>query len=152
MKKTMKDYNPIPQRAEKAARIIVDAAYRVHSAIGPGLLESVHEVCLCHELHKQGIPFLAQQVLPVFYDGVRLDAGLRLDLLVDECVIVELKAVEKMLPAHEAQLLTYLKLADKRLDLLINFNVPRIKNGIKILSLSLLALIIIRVLILMLIG
>lgn len=127
----MKQHEPIPQRAEAAARIVVDAAYRVHSTLGPGLLESVYEVCLCHELHKQGIPFLAQQVLPVVYDGVRLDAGLRLDLLVDQSVVVELKAVEKTLPIHEAQLLTYLKLADKRLGLLINFNVACIKDGIK---------------------
>jgi len=127
----MKEHDPIPQRAEAAARIVVDAAYRVHSALGPGLLESVYEVCLCHELRKQGIPFLAEQVLPVVYDGVRLDAGLRLDLLVDKSVVVELKAVEKTLPVHEAQLLTYLKLAEKRLGLLINFNVPCIKDGIK---------------------
>ncbi len=127
----MKKHDPIPQRAEAAARIVVDAAYRVHSALGPGLLESVYEVCLCHELRKQGIPFLAEQVLPVVYNGVRLDAGLRFDLLVDESVVVELKAVEKTLPIHEAQLLTYLKLADKRLGLLINFNVACIKDGIK---------------------
>ena len=127
----MKEHAPIPERADAAARIVVDAAYRVHSALGPGLIESVYEVCLCHELRKQGIPFLAQHVLPVIYDGVQLDAGLRLDLVVDESVIVELKAVERTLPVHEAQLLTYLKLADKRLGLLINFNVPRIKDGIK---------------------
>jgi GxxExxY protein len=72
----MNNYDPVPQRVETTARIIVDAAYRVHSAIGPGLLESVYEVCLCHELHKRGTPFQAQQVLPVIYDGVQLDAGL----------------------------------------------------------------------------
>jgi GxxExxY protein len=129
--RSLKDHAPIPERAERAARSVVDAAFRVHSALGPGLLESVYEVCLCHELRKQGTPFVAQQVLPVVYDGVRLDAGLRVDLLVDESVVVELKAVEKTLPIHEAQLLTYLKLADKRLGLLVNFNVPLIRDGIK---------------------
>nr|VFJ55211.1 MAG: GxxExxY protein [Candidatus Kentron sp. FM]VFJ55799.1 MAG: GxxExxY protein [Candidatus Kentron sp. FM]VFK10976.1 MAG: GxxExxY protein [Candidatus Kentron sp. FM] len=109
----------------------MDAAYRVHSALGPGLLESVYEVCLCHELEKRAIPFQSQLVLPIVYDNVTLDAGLRLDLLVDDCLVVELKAVERMLPIHEAQLLTYLKLTDKRLGLLINFNVPLIKDGIR---------------------
>jgi GxxExxY protein len=127
----MKPFAPIPAVAEQAAKAVVDAAYRVHSALGPGLLEAVYEVCLCHELRKQEIPFQSQLVLPVFYDGIMLDAGLRLDLLLDDCLVVELKAVEKTLPIHEAQLLTYLKLTDKRLGLLINFNVPLIKDGIK---------------------
>lgn len=111
--------------------IIVDAAFAVHKALGPGLLESVYEVCLCHELKKRGIPFHSQVALPVVYDNVRLDAGLRLDLLVADSVIVELKAVEKHNPLFEAQLLTYMKLTGKRLGLLINFNVPLIKDGIK---------------------
>jgi GxxExxY protein len=95
------------------------------------LLESVYEVCLCHELANRAIPFQRQLVLPVVYDGVRLDAGLRLDLLVAESVIVELKSVEKHHPVFEAQVLTYLKLTGLRLGLLINFNVPLIKDGIK---------------------
>lgn len=122
---------PIPERVEWIASQLVDAAYKVHKALGPGLLESVYEACLCHELTKRGIKFRRQLELPVVYDGVRLDAGLRLDLLVDECVIVELKAVEKHNPLFEAQLLTYLKLTGHRLGLLINFNVELIKNGIQ---------------------
>ena len=127
----MKHFVPISEQAERAAKIVVDAAYRVHSALGPGLLESVYEVCLCHKLKKRGILFRSQLVLPIVYDNVTLDAGLRLDLLVDDCLVVELKAVERMLPIHEAQLLTYLKLTNKRLGLLINFNVPLIKGGIR---------------------
>ncbi|MFH0937905.1 MAG: GxxExxY protein [Planctomycetota bacterium] len=94
-------------------------------------LESVYEVCLCHELKKRGVPFRSQVILPVIYDGVNLEAGLRLDLLVAEALIVELKAVERMLPLFDAQLLTYLKLTNLRLGLLINFNVPVIREGIK---------------------
>ncbi|HNQ24104.1 MAG TPA: GxxExxY protein [Phycisphaerae bacterium] len=127
----MKQHAPVPERAEHAARVVVDAAFRVHSALGPGLLESVYEACLAHELRRQGVPYVAQQVLPVVYDGLRLDAGLRIDLLVDESIVVELKAVEKILAIHEAQLLTYMKLADKRLGLLVNFNVSLIRDGIK---------------------
>ena len=99
--------------------------------MGPGLLESVYEICLCHELKKKRIPFRAQVSLPVKYDGVCLDAGFRLDLVVSESVIVELKAVEKMNPLFKAQLLTYLKLTGLRLGLLINFNVALIRDGIK---------------------
>ena len=111
--------------------MVVDAAYRVHSQLGPGLLESVYETCLCHEFKQRGVPFQSQVAWPVIYDGVQLDAGLRLDLLVDNSVIVEIKAVEKMNPLFEAQLLTYLKLTGHRLGLLINFNVPRIADGIR---------------------
>ncbi len=122
---------PIPQEMENAARAIVDSAYRVHSGLGPGLIESVYEACLVHELSKRSI-FVERQVkLPVVYDGVQLDAGLRLDLRVEGSVIVEIKAVERLLPVHEAQLLTYLKLTELRLGLLLNFNVPRIKDGIR---------------------
>ncbi|HOE12048.1 MAG TPA: GxxExxY protein [bacterium] len=127
----MKPYAPIPERAENAARIVVDAAYQVHSELGPGLLESVYEVCLCHEIRKQGVQFMNQVSVPVVYDGIRLDAALRLDVLVDNCLVVELKAVEAMIPLYTAQLLTYLKLTGHRLGLLINFNVPVIKEGIR---------------------
>lgn len=127
----MKQYEPIPEITEAAARAVVDAAFRVHSGLGPGLLESVYEVCLCHELRKKNLVFQSQLVLPVIYDGVTLDAALRLDLLVDDCVIVQLKAVDKICAVHEAQLLTYLKLTGKRLGLLIHFNVPLIRDGIK---------------------
>ena len=109
----------------------MDAAFKVHTTLGPGLLESVYEACLCQELKQRAIPFEAQVPVPVVYEGVTLDAGLRLDLLVGDAVVVEIKAVEKMLPLYEAQVLTYLKLAGRRLGLLINFNVPVIREGIK---------------------
>jgi GxxExxY protein len=124
-------YEPISDEAEWAARQVVDAAVAVHRALGPGLLENVYEVCLCHELAKRDVPFERQVTLPVVYDGVRLDAGLRLDLLVAECIVIELKAVEKLIPLHEAQLLTYLKLTGHRLGLLLNFNSPLLKDGLK---------------------
>ena len=114
---------------------VADAAYTVHRALGPGLLESVYEVCLAHELGKRGLKVERQVTLPILYDSVRLDAGLRLDILVQDCLAVELKAVDALLPVHQAQLLTYLKLAGHRLGLLINFNVPVIKNGIKRMAL-----------------
>jgi GxxExxY protein len=126
---------PIPSETNEIARQIVDAAFAVHTALGPGLLESVYEVCLAHELRKRGLTVRQQVVLPVHYDGVRLDAGLRLDLLVNDTVIVEIKAVENLLPVHKAQALTYLKLTGCRLALLINFNVPVIKEGIQRLAL-----------------
>lgn len=113
------------------ARQIVDAAFAVHSALGPGLLESVYEICLVHELGKRGLKNERQVSLPVVYDGVRLDGGLRLDLVVEGAVVVELKAVDALTDVHIAQVLTYLKLSGHRLGLLINFNVARIKDGIR---------------------
>jgi GxxExxY protein len=110
---------------------IIEAALRVHSALGPGLLESAYEACLLHELRKLGLSVISQVSLPVEYDGVKIDAGYRIDLLVEDCVIVELKAAEKLLPIHEAQILSYLKLSDNKLGLLINFNVVHLKDGIK---------------------
>jgi GxxExxY protein len=127
----MGNYERIPEETERLAKVAVDAAFTVHKTLGPGLLESVYEVCLCHELNKRGVPFRSQVTLPVIYDGVRLDAGLRLDILVAESLILELKAVEKHNSLFEAQLLTYLKLTGHRLGLLINFNVPLLKDGIK---------------------
>jgi len=127
----MKTFDPIPAETERIATGVVNAVFQVHSTLGPGLLESIYEACLCHELKQHGIPFQTQVALPVTYDGVRLDAGLRLDLLVSDQVIVELKAVERMLPLYDAQLLTYLKLTGLRLGLLINFNVPLIQDGIR---------------------
>ena len=127
----MKTFDPIPAETERIAAGVVNAVFRVHSTLGPGLLESIYEACLCHELKQHGILFQTQVALPVTYDGVRLDAGLRLDLLVSDQVIVELKAVERMLPLYDAQLLTYLKLTGLRLGLLINFNVPLIQDGIR---------------------
>jgi len=110
---------------------IIDASMKVHTELGPGLLESAYEACLAHELRKRGMNVVVQLALPVKYDGVELDAGYRIDLLVEDCVIVELKAVEKTTPLHEAQLLSYLKLSGQKVGLLINFNVVRLKDGIK---------------------
>ena len=118
-------------RAEAAAAAVVDAALRVHKALGPGLLDSVYEACLAHELAKRGMSFRTQVTLPVRYDGVQLDAGFRVDLLVEDRVIVELKAVETLLPIHEAQLITYLKLSGLRLGLLLNFNVRLLREGMR---------------------
>ncbi len=126
---------PIPDQTDLIARHVVDAALTVHRQLGPGLLESVYEICLAHELGKRNLSVQSQVVLPVIYDGIRLDAGLRLDLMVNDCLIVELKTVEDLLLIHHAQALTYLKLSGKRLALLINFNVPLIKDGIKRIAL-----------------
>jgi len=111
--------------------VIVDSAITVHKALGPGLLESTYQACLTHELSCRDIVVRKEVTLPVEYRGLHLDAGYRLDLLVNEQVIVELKAVERLLPIHQAQLLTYLKLSRCKVGLLINFNVQRLKDGIK---------------------
>ncbi len=124
-------FAPLSDQEERVAKAIVDAAYAVHSALGPGLLESVYEVCFCHELAKRGLSYRRQVVVPIVYDGITFDEGLRLDVLVEDAVICELKAVDDMHPIFAAQLLTYLKLTGKRLGFLINFNVPLIKQGIK---------------------
>ena len=121
---------PIPEDTNTVAAKIVDAAYTVHSALGPGLLESIYELCLLHELKKRGLRVERQVSLPVIYDDLQLEAGLRLDLVVENLVVVELKAVEMLLPIHKAQVLTYLKLSSHRLGLLINFNSVLIKQGI----------------------
>ena len=112
------------------AQQIVDAAYRVHTTLGPGLLESVYETALAYELEKRGLRITRQQGIPVVYDAVRIHTGFHADLVVEDQVIVEIKALETVAPVHKKQLLTYLKLADKRLGLLINFNVALIKDGI----------------------
>lgn len=125
------DFRGLPESTERAATHIVDAAFKVHSALGPGLLESVYQACLAHELEQDGLEVRQQVDIPVVYDSIRLNAALRLDLLVNDQVVIELKAVDKMIPLYEAQLLTYLKLSRKRLGFLINFNVPRIREGIK---------------------
>lgn len=110
---------------------IIDSAMKVHSAIGPGLLENAYETCLKYELEQRGIEVKQQVGLPVTYDGVKIDLGYRLDLLVEAEVIIELKAVQTITQVHEAQLLSYLKLSGKKLGLLINFNVVHLKHGIK---------------------
>ena len=111
--------------------IIIGAAMKVHSALGPGLLESAYEACLAHELNKCSLDVKRQVSLPVVYDGVTLDVGYKLDLLVDDSVVLELKAVEKLLPIHTAQLLRYLKLGGHRMGYLLNFNVVSMRDGIK---------------------
>jgi GxxExxY protein len=116
---------------EVVAAEIVDAAYTVHKALGPGLLEKIYEVCFCHELTKRSLSYQRQVDIPVEYDGITFDEGLRLDVLVEDIIICEVKAVDKMNPVWEAQLLSYLKLTGKRIGFLINFNIPIIKNGIK---------------------
>jgi GxxExxY protein len=110
---------------------IIDAAMKVHSALGPGLLESAYEACLLHELHKRKLRALSQVKLPVHYDGVKIDVGYRIDLLVEDEIIVELKAVNSVNPVHAAQLFSYLRLSEKQLGLLINFNVCHLKDGIQ---------------------
>ena len=110
---------------------IIGSAIRVHSTLGPGLLESTYEICLAHELIKQGMKVETQVLLPVLYDGIKLDAGYKIDMLVEKLVVLELKAVERLIPVHEAQLLSYLKLSNLRLGLLINFNVKLLRDGIR---------------------
>jgi len=112
------------------AKEIVDAAYKIHTTLGPGLLESVYEATLAYELSKRGINVVRQQPIPVVYESVRMEMGFRADLLVGGLVLVELKSVESIAPVHRKQLLTYLRLADKRLGLLINFGAELIKDGI----------------------
>jgi GxxExxY protein len=119
------------QRENLVTEKIIGCAIEVHKALGPGLLESAYEECFCYELSQNGIAFSRQVPLPVVYKGIKLDCGYRIDVLVDDAVIVELKTVEKLLPIHEAQLLTYLKLYRRSLGLLMNFNVPALKDGIK---------------------
>ena len=110
---------------------VIGACIEIHRSIGPGLLESAYRECLCYELSQAGLSFQKEVPLPVAYKGIKLDCGYRLDIIVDKRLIVELKAVEKLLPIHEAQLLTYLKITGLQLGLLINFNVPVLKDGIK---------------------
>ena len=130
-----KGTKPIPHEVDLIARQVVDAAYAVHTALGPGLIESVYEVCLAHEIAKRGLKVERHIALPIIYDNIHLDGGLHLDLVIENCLIVELKAVETILPVHHAQVLTYLKLAGFRLGLLINFNVKLIKDVIKRIAL-----------------
>jgi GxxExxY protein len=118
------------QRENEIATTIVDAAFHVHRALGPGLLESAYEAIMVHELRKRGLAVETQVPVPVVYESVRLDAGFRADLIVEDSVIVELKSLEKIAPVHKKQLTTYLRLAGKRLGLLINFGDGLIKDGI----------------------
>ncbi len=116
---------------DELSELIIKAAIEVHRELGPGLLESIYEMCLTHELRKLGVPVVQQMAAPILYKGTRMPNDLRLDLLVDNRIIVEVKAVEEFHPVHQAQLLTYLKLTDKRVGLLLNFNSPVLVKGIK---------------------
>jgi len=126
----------LSEEEEAIASKIVDAAYTVHKALGPGLLEKVYEVCFCHELAKRGLEYQRQVNIPIEYDGITFDEGLRIDVLVEKRVICELKAQDDKWAVWEAQILSHLKLTRKRLGFLINFNVPLIKDGIKRFILS----------------
>jgi GxxExxY protein len=110
---------------------IIEAAIEIHSTLGPGLLESAYRTCMIYELHERGLSVVAEQIVPVYYKKLVLDTAYRLDLLVEDEVIVELKSVEAVMPVHHAQLLSYLRLTDKRLGLLINFNVPMLVGGVR---------------------
>jgi len=120
---------------DKIGAQIVDAALKVHRQLGPGLLESAYQACLAFELRKRGLRVEVEADQPVFYEGIKVEVGYRIDMLVDGCVIIENKAVEKVLPIHEAQLLTYLKLRNCHIGFLINWNVQLIKDGIKRMAL-----------------
>jgi len=116
---------------EEVARTIVDAAVKVHRALGPGLLESAYQKCLAYELNKRNLHVDCEVTLPVHYDGIEIDVGYRADMIVENCILVENKTADQLAPIHEAQLLTYLKLGDYRLGFLLNWNSTLIKHGIK---------------------
>ena len=126
-----KIFQTIPLETESVGKTVLDAAFKVHTVLGPGLLESVYKTTLTHVLSKNGALVENEVVLPIIFEGERIESGLRLDMRVDQRVIVELKSVETMHPVYEAQLMTYLRLSGIRLGFLINFNVPHLKNGIK---------------------
>src|SRR5262245_18589094 len=129
-KDTKSQRTPIPDRVNTAARISVHAAFAVHSQLGPGLLESVYERSLAHGIRRRGLAVESQRVIPIKFEGLHVPGALRMAMVVDDCLIVEIKAVDFLLAVHKAQLLTYLKLSGYRMGLLINFNVPLIRNGI----------------------
>lgn len=124
-------YLPIPVETERVGKVVLDAAYKVHTVLGPGLLESVYKTAMRHVLEKGGTLVETEMKLPIVFEGARLESGLRLDMLIEKCVIAELKSVENMNPVYEAQLMTYLRLSGVRLGFLINFNVPHLKDSIK---------------------
>ena len=123
-------YPPVPDEVERVGKTVLDAAYKVHSALGPGLIESVYETCLAYEVRESGTAVQTQVALPIVYAKLKIESGLRLDLLAGNCVVVELKAVDVIHPIHQSQLVTYLRMSGFRLGFLINFNVTKLKNGI----------------------
>ncbi len=130
MQPARKSFPLIPPETERIGKIVLYAAYKVHTALGPGLMESVYEACVAYEVQKQGLLAETQVVLPVKYDEVIVKTGLRLDLWVEKLIIVEFKVVQTMIPLYDAQLLTYLKITGNRLGFLMNFNVRRLKHGV----------------------
>lgn len=121
----------ISPELDRIAAEIVDAGFQVHKALGPGLLESAYEECVAHELLERGLSVRKQVAMPIAYRGVNLEAGYRIDLLVNSCVVVEVKAIESLLPIHQAQVMTYLRLSGCRLGFLMNFNVQMFKSGVR---------------------
>jgi len=130
-KSPKKNFAPVPPETERIGKIVLDAAFKVHTILGPGLLESVYQVAMKHVIEQSGTLVETEVKQPIMFEGVKLESGLRIDMLVVKCVIVELKSVENMNPVYEAQLMTYLRLSGNRLGFLINFNVPHLKDGIK---------------------
>jgi GxxExxY protein len=124
-------FQPIPADVERIGKVVLNAAYKVHTTLGPGLLESVYQASMKHVLEKSGMTARTDVKLPILFEGTKLDSGLQLDMLVEKCVIVELKSVERMSLLYEKQVTTYLRLSRLRLGFLINFNVPYLKDGIK---------------------
>jgi GxxExxY protein len=127
----MQEFTKTTEQEELIGKAVVNAAYKVHKALGPGLLEKVYEACMAYELRKAGFQVQRQVDIPIFYDGLVFDEGLRLDILVDDLVIVELKAVDIVNPVWQAQIMSHLRLTNRKLGYLINFNVPLIREGIK---------------------
>jgi len=127
----MFDVDPVAERINLITEKAIGCAIEVHKAIGPGLLESAYEECLCYELSQNGLSFQRQVPLPVVYKDVKLDCGYQLDIIVEDLVILEIKAVERIIPIHEAQLLSYLRMLDKRIGLILNFHAAVLRNGIK---------------------
>ena len=115
---------------EELTEQVIGAAIEVHRELGPGLLESAYEICLCHELRLRGVPFVREEALPIAYKGILLECGYRLDIVASSAVVVEIKSVDRLATIHEAQLLTYLRLSKKKVGLLINFNMPVLRDGI----------------------
>jgi len=130
-KSPKRNFAPIPPETESIGKIVLDAAFKVHTVLGPGLLESVYQVAMKHVIEQSGTLVETEVKQPIMFEGVKLESGLRIDMLVAKCVIAELKSVEKINPVYEAQLMTYLRLSGNRLGFLINFNVPHLKDGIK---------------------
>lgn len=128
---TVKVHKPLTDRENWLASQIVEIAITIHRFLGPGLLESIYEKCFCYELTKRKIPFVKQKCTELIYDNVIIDEGLRIDILVDDLIVIELKAQEVYHPVWEAQLLSYLKLTNKRLGYILNFHVPLMKEGLK---------------------